>query len=92
MEDNYIMIKKRLFKFTSVFMCAAMMAVSFAACGTNTASVNDTNSVAYEQSKSGDAESTLESIINDQLLSSTGQQTVTASHIRELQMKRHLLQ
>ena len=55
MEDNYIMIKKRLFKFTSVFMCAAMMAVSFAACGTNTASVNDTNSVAYEQSKSGDA-------------------------------------
>ena len=62
------MIKKRLFKFTSVFMCAAMMAVSFAACGTNTASVNDTNSVAYEQSKSGDAESTLESIINDQLL------------------------
>lgn len=57
------MIKKRLFKFTSVFMCAAMMAVSFAACGTNTASVNDTNSVAYEQSKSGDAESTLESII-----------------------------
>ena len=54
MEDNYIMIKKRLFKFTSVFMCAAMMAVSFAACGTNTASVNDTNSVAYEQSKSGE--------------------------------------
>ena len=79
MEDNYIMIKKRLFKFTSVFMCAAMMAVSFAACGTNTASVNDTNSVAYEQSKSGDAESTLESIINDQLLGASKSNVSTVS-------------
>ena len=40
MEDNYIMIKKRLFKFTSVFMCAAMMAVSFAAWGNNKDFVN----------------------------------------------------
>lgn len=79
MEDNYIMIKKRLFKFTSVFMCAAMMAVSFAACGTNTASVNDTNSVAYEQSKSGDAESTLESIINEQLLGASKSNVSTVS-------------
>ena len=79
MEDNYIMIKKRLFKFTSVFMCAAMMAVSFAACGTNTASVNDTNSIAYEQSKSGDAESTLESIINDQLLGASKSNVSTVS-------------
>ena len=79
MEDNYIMIKKRLFKFTSVFMCAAMMAVSFAACGTNTASVNDTNSIAYEQSKSGDAESTLESIINEQLLGASKSNVSTVS-------------
>lgn len=79
MEDNYIMIKKRLFKFTSVFMCAAMMAVSFAACGTNTSSVNDTNSVAYEQSKSGDAESTLESVINDQLLGASKSNVSTVS-------------
>ena len=56
-----------------------MMAVSFAACGTNTASVNDTNSVTYEQSKSGDAESTLESIINDQLLGASKSNVSTVS-------------
>ncbi len=42
-------------------MCAAMMAVSFAACGTNLQQViNDTNSIAYRAVKVGDAESTLE--------------------------------
>ncbi len=42
-------------------MCSAMMAVSFAACGTNQQEViNDTNSIAYRAVKVGDAESTLE--------------------------------
>ena len=35
------MIKKKLFKYGSVFMCAALMACSLAACTTNSAKNHD---------------------------------------------------
>ena len=43
------MIKKKLFKYGSVFMCAALMACSFAACGTNTSSAVQNEVAANEQ-------------------------------------------
>lgn len=65
------MIKKKLFKFASVFMCAAIMACSLAACGTDT-SMNVQEATQTEQSASRDTESTIENAIYSQLLGTSG--------------------
>ena len=62
------MIKKKLFKYGSVFMCAAMMACSLAACGTTTANVQEATKVS--QAAGNDAETTLSNAISSQLGSS----------------------
>jgi len=61
------MIKKKLFKYASVLLCASMMAMSLAACGTGTSSIPADNSTAIV-SQNGD--STLEKVLNDTLFKS----------------------
>lgn len=59
------MIKKKLFKYGSVFMCAAMMACSFAACTTNSASLTESSSVVSNEGT--DAEAIVENVLVSQL-------------------------
>lgn len=60
------MIKKKLFKYGSVFMCAALMACSLAACGTNSAE-NAQNSTTVVRETGTDVESTISEVITSQL-------------------------
>ena len=62
------MIKKKLFKYTSVLLCASMMAMSLTACQAN--SVNRTSDNAVEISQQDD-NSSLEKILSDTLYQST---------------------
>ncbi len=68
------MIKKRLFKYGSVFMCAALMACSLAACSANTASVETPTSgvVSSTEDVLGDA-------INKQLNASSAKKKNVSS-------------
>ena len=59
------MIKKKLFKYGSVFMCAALMACSFAACGTNTSSAVQNEVAANEQDT--DTETMIADVLTSQL-------------------------
>lgn len=61
------MIKKKLFKYGSVFMCAALMACSFAACGTNTSSAVQNEVAANEQDT--DTETMIADVLTSQLSS-----------------------
>lgn len=58
------MIKKKLFKYASVFMCAAVIACSITACGANTASVESTTAAVAENSKN--TEDTLSKAISQE--------------------------
>lgn len=59
------MIKKRLFRFGSVFMCAALMACSLAACGPKTASINQDAKI-ESQAAGKNAEATISDAILSQ--------------------------
>lgn len=59
------MIKKKLFKYTSVLLCASIMAMSLTACQSNSASISVDNLVEISQN-SGNS-SSLEKILNDTL-------------------------
>ena len=61
------MIKKKLFKYGSVFMCAALMACSFTACGTNTSSAVQNEVAANEQDT--DTETMIADVLTSQLSS-----------------------
>lgn len=78
-EMEFYMIKKKLFKYGSVFMCAAMMACSFAACTTNSASLTESSSVVSEQGT--DAEAAVENVLVSQLSKApkTSQEATTDS-------------
>ena len=60
-----IMIKKKLFKYGSVFMCAALMACSLAACSTNSSKVEIATAVSV--GASNDSESILQNALTDTL-------------------------
>ena len=60
-----IMIKKKLFKYGSVFMCAALMACSLAACSTNSSKVESATAVSV--GASNDSESILQNALTDTL-------------------------
>lgn len=60
------MIKKKLFKYGSVFMCAALMACSLAACGANS-TVNTNNSAAVVSQEETDTEAMIADVITSQL-------------------------
>jgi len=62
------MIKKKLFKYTSVLLCASIMAMSLTACQSNNASMSVDNLV--EISQNGGNLSSLEEILNDTLFQS----------------------
>jgi len=64
------MIKKKLFKYSSVLLCAAMMACSLAACGAKTAS-NEQNATVISQAAGNDAESTISNAIYSQILTTS---------------------
>ena len=49
------MIKKKLFKYGSVFMCAALMACSLAACGTNSARTESATAVSAAAANDNDS-------------------------------------
>lgn len=70
--DIDIMIKKGLFKFASVFMCASVLALSLSACQNNTAAIDGAGNYVCEQTAAENSESTIESIINEQLLGVSG--------------------
>lgn len=70
------MIKKKLFKFASVFMCAAIMACSLAACKTDTA-YNRQEAVRTSQASAPDTQSTIENAIYSQLLGTSAVNTAT---------------
>lgn len=59
------MIKKKLFKYTSVLLCASIMAMSLTACQSNSANMSMDNLVEISQN-SGNS-SSLEKILNDTL-------------------------
>lgn len=59
------MIKKKLFRYTSVLLCASIMAMSLTACQSNSASISVDNLVEISQN-SGNS-SSLEKILNDTL-------------------------
>lgn len=59
------MIKKKLFKYGSVFMCAALMACSLAACSTNSSKVESATAVSV--GASNDSESILQNALTDTL-------------------------
>lgn len=65
------MIKKKLFKFSSVFMCAAMMACSLTACGVSTAS-NVQEVTQSSQMSARDTQNTIENAIYSQLFGTSG--------------------
>lgn len=62
------MIKKKLFKYTSVLLCASIMAMSLTACQSNNVSMSVDNLV--EISQNGGNISSLEEILNDTLFQS----------------------
>lgn len=70
------MIKKKLFKYTSVLLCASIMAMSLTACQSNNANMSVDNLVEISQN-SGNS-SSLEKILNDTL-----SQGVNASSSKE---------
>lgn len=65
------MIKKKLFKFSSVLMCAAIMACSLTACGTSTAS-NIQEVRQSSQMSARDTQNTIENAIYSQLFGTSG--------------------
>ena len=63
------MIKKKLFKYGSVFMCAALMACSLAACGTN--SVRTESATAVSAAAANDNDSILSNALSNTLYSAS---------------------
>lgn len=62
------MIKKKLFKYGSVFMCAALMACSLAACTTNSAkNQENTNAVVSCTDTEAESETLIQEVITSQL-------------------------
>ena len=68
------MIKKKLFKYGSVFMCAALMACSLAACGTNSARTESATAVsatAVSAAAANDNDSILSNALSNTLYSAS---------------------
>jgi len=61
------MVKKRLFKYTSVLMCVVLSAASLVACGTNSASNAGTDKATVSEMAAGNTEETINSAISTEL-------------------------
>ena len=72
-EWRIIMIKKNLFKFTSVLMCACIMALSLTACGASSDKTVSYN-VQEESLNSNNTEDVLSNAINSQIKPSTNKE------------------